>query len=227
MRAWRVRGHTFAVVPALSRDPVRRGLSTLSRLSLEYWIARSSRAKTTDRDMEMQGSGTSCRENAGARALSINANHKPARHRQRMRVIQYSRDAGAGIEKPRRTGYSACAGYDGCESWRQLSIFPVFAVHPLVASRILLLAERVARVDAAINDAPGRGRHALCVALVGTVARNSPSRHPGCSRGRAAAGAEPAVEPTPTAVKASIANITLRMIVFLALAKTAVASLST
>jgi len=29
-----------------------------------------------------------------------------------MRVIQYSRDAGAGIEKPRRTGYPACAGYD-------------------------------------------------------------------------------------------------------------------
>jgi hypothetical protein len=60
----------------------------------------------------MQSSGTLCRENAGARALSINAHHRPARHRQRMRVIQYSRDAGAGIEKPRRTGYPACAGYD-------------------------------------------------------------------------------------------------------------------
>ena len=95
-----------------------------------------------------------------------------------------------------------------------------------MASRILLLAERVARVDAAINDAPGRGRHALCVALVGTIPRIAPAATLDAV-GEAAAGAEPAVEPTPTAVKASIANITLRMIVFLALAKTAVASLST
>ena len=66
-----------------------------------------------DQQGQMQSSDTLCREIAGARALSINAHHKPARHRQRMRVIQYSRDAGAGIEKPRRTGYPACAGYDG------------------------------------------------------------------------------------------------------------------
>jgi len=30
-----------------------------------------------------------------------------------MRGIQYSKDAGAGYEKPRCTGYPACAGYDG------------------------------------------------------------------------------------------------------------------
>ena len=30
------------------------------------------------------------------------------------RAIQYSRDAGAGIEKPRRTGSPACAGDDSC-----------------------------------------------------------------------------------------------------------------
>src|ERR1700676_2525994 len=29
-----------------------------------------------------------------------------------LRVIQYSRDGCDGIEKPRRTGYPACAGYD-------------------------------------------------------------------------------------------------------------------
>jgi hypothetical protein len=29
-----------------------------------------------------------------------------------LREIQYSRDAGDGIEKPRRTGYPAGAGYD-------------------------------------------------------------------------------------------------------------------
>jgi len=34
------------------------------------------------------------------------------RHHPRMRVIQYSRDADDGVEKPRRTGYPACAGYD-------------------------------------------------------------------------------------------------------------------
>jgi hypothetical protein len=61
----------------------------------------------------MQTSGKSCREKVKLRALIINAHHKPARHHPRMRVIQYSRDAGAGIEKPRRTGYPACAGYDG------------------------------------------------------------------------------------------------------------------
>jgi hypothetical protein len=64
--------------------------------------------------MFVQSSGKSCRENAKVRVLSINAHHKPGRHRQRMRVIQYSRDAGAGNEKPRRTGCpAACAGYDG------------------------------------------------------------------------------------------------------------------
>ena len=35
-----------------------------------------------------------------------------SRHRPRRRTIQYSRDASNGIEKPRRTGYPACAGYD-------------------------------------------------------------------------------------------------------------------
>jgi hypothetical protein len=33
-------------------------------------------------------------------------------HRPRKRVIQYSRDASDGIEKPQRTGYPACARYD-------------------------------------------------------------------------------------------------------------------
>ena len=36
----------------------------------------------------------------------------PHCHHPRKRVIQYSRDAGDGIERPRRTGYPACAGYD-------------------------------------------------------------------------------------------------------------------
>jgi hypothetical protein len=37
----------------------------------------------------------------------------PTRHRPRRRAIQYSRDADDGIEKQRRTGYSAFAEYDG------------------------------------------------------------------------------------------------------------------
>ena len=37
----------------------------------------------------------------------------PHCHHPRKRVIKYSRDADDGIEKPRRTGYPACAGYDG------------------------------------------------------------------------------------------------------------------
>ena len=36
------------------------------------------------------------------------------RHHPRRRVIKYSTDADDGIERPRRTGYPACAGYDGC-----------------------------------------------------------------------------------------------------------------
>jgi hypothetical protein len=35
-------------------------------------------------------------------------------HHPRRRVIQYSRDANDGTERPRRTGYSAFAEYDGC-----------------------------------------------------------------------------------------------------------------
>jgi len=34
-------------------------------------------------------------------------------HRPRRRAIQYSREAGDCAEKPRRTGYPACAGYEG------------------------------------------------------------------------------------------------------------------
>src|ERR1700736_520311 len=39
--------------------------------------------------------------------------HTPSRHHPRMRVIQYPRDVSERTEKPRRTGYPACAGYDG------------------------------------------------------------------------------------------------------------------
>lgn len=35
-------------------------------------------------------------------------------HHPRTRVIQYSRDGSDRIEKPRRSGYPACAGCDGC-----------------------------------------------------------------------------------------------------------------
>jgi hypothetical protein len=34
-------------------------------------------------------------------------------HRPRRRTIQYSRDISDEIDKPQRTGYPACAGYDG------------------------------------------------------------------------------------------------------------------
>src|SRR5882672_4847613 len=50
--------------------------------------------------------------NSGAARREI-AKLFPTRHRPRRRAIQYSRDADDGIEKPRRTGYPACAGYDG------------------------------------------------------------------------------------------------------------------
>ena len=62
--------------------------------------------------MFVQSLGDSRREKAKVRVLSINAHHTRSSS-PRMRVIQYSRDAGAGNEKPRRTGYPAFAGYDG------------------------------------------------------------------------------------------------------------------
>ena len=46
------------------------------------------------------------------RNASREREHTFSRHRPRRRTIQYSRDASDGIEKPRRTGYPACAGYD-------------------------------------------------------------------------------------------------------------------
>ena len=39
--------HTQLSSPAKAGDPVRRGFSVLSSASLEYWVARSSRAMTT------------------------------------------------------------------------------------------------------------------------------------------------------------------------------------
>ena len=69
--------------------------------------------------MFMQTSGKSCREKAKVRVLSINAPPHTAvmlrlvRNCALGRGIQNSRDAGAGNEKPRRTGYPAFAGYDG------------------------------------------------------------------------------------------------------------------
>src|SRR5882724_4154010 len=41
------------------------------------------------------------------------ARHTHIRHHPRMRVIQYPRDVSDTVEKPRRTGYPACARYDG------------------------------------------------------------------------------------------------------------------
>jgi hypothetical protein len=43
-----VRSPIQVVVPRESGDPVRRGLSVQSLASLEYWVARSSRAMTTE-----------------------------------------------------------------------------------------------------------------------------------------------------------------------------------
>jgi hypothetical protein len=57
--------------------------------------------------------GASRRENANSCLMNTNARHIFNRHHPRMRVIQYSRAVGDGIERARRTGYPACAGYDG------------------------------------------------------------------------------------------------------------------
>src|SRR6476660_1351135 len=58
-------------------------------------------------------SGKSCREKAKlCLEMATQAPHTRC-HAPRRRGIQYSRDAGAGNEKRRRTGYPAFAGYDG------------------------------------------------------------------------------------------------------------------
>jgi len=48
MRRWwtMTKPHSLSSSSAKADDPVRRGLSAQPRLSLEYWIARSSRATT-------------------------------------------------------------------------------------------------------------------------------------------------------------------------------------
>src|SRR5262249_61860792 len=45
---WRASPNTTLSSPAKAGDPVRRGLSIQSSTSLEYWVARSSRAMTTE-----------------------------------------------------------------------------------------------------------------------------------------------------------------------------------
>jgi hypothetical protein len=57
----------------------------------------------------LQTSGATCRENANAYSV---VTREPSRHHPRRRVIQYARGRSDRIEKPRRTGYPACAGYD-------------------------------------------------------------------------------------------------------------------
>ena len=46
------------------------------------------------------------------RNASREREHTFSRHRPRRRTIQYSRGVSDRIEKPQRTGYPACAGYD-------------------------------------------------------------------------------------------------------------------
>ena len=58
-------------------------------------------------NFEGQGSGKP-RTHRAARSQRIFSRHHPRR-----RVIQYSRDVDDRTDKPRRTGYPACAGYDG------------------------------------------------------------------------------------------------------------------
>src|SRR6476469_3678595 len=67
------------------------------------------------------------------------------------RAIQYSRDAGDRTERPRRTGYPACAGYDGCW-WRRAPDFALIALArwyaPIIktaCSEISNLSARIAR----------------------------------------------------------------------------------
>src|SRR6266436_3351177 len=46
------------------------------------------------------------------------------------RTIQYYRDVSDGIDKPRRTGYPACAGYDG-GAWEALLVVIASSAKPL------------------------------------------------------------------------------------------------
>jgi hypothetical protein len=61
----------------------------------------------------MHASGASRRENAKLCREYARATF-PAVIARLDRATQYSRDTCGGIEKPRRTGYPACAGCDNC-----------------------------------------------------------------------------------------------------------------
>src|SRR5713101_4516702 len=77
-----------------------------------------------------------CREYERATFPAVIARHRVGAERRPMtgssRAIQYSRGGRDGIEKPRRTGYPACAGYDGTfefknSKWSKIIAFPVFS----------------------------------------------------------------------------------------------------
>ena len=55
-----------------------------------------------------------------------------SRHHPRRQVIQYSRDVNDRVDKPRRTGYPACAGYDDLVHSSALEAFTTrpLADHP-------------------------------------------------------------------------------------------------
>src|SRR4051794_31568816 len=52
----------------------------------------------------------------------MRSRHAPGCHHPRTRVIQYSRDSSDSTEKPRRTGYPACAGYDTAVDARNVPV---------------------------------------------------------------------------------------------------------
>jgi hypothetical protein len=70
-------------------------------------VARSEATKQSTLPLRGEMDCFACARNDG-----LNTLHTFNRHRPRRRAIQYSRGVSDKTERPRRTGYPACAGYD-------------------------------------------------------------------------------------------------------------------
>ena len=63
-----------------------------------------------------------------------------SRHRPRRRTIQYSRGSSNGIDRPRRTGYPACAGYDGRVALQYFIVIASAAKQSMSPNAVLWIA---------------------------------------------------------------------------------------
>src|SRR5436190_23027352 len=106
MTFWSGSRHREPSYPAHAGYPVRRGFSIPSRASLEYWVARSSRAMTTGRvGAFVPNSGGALVVLEFVLLVDLVALLVPMRHRfpapQRSGHVRLARSVGIALRRPR------------------------------------------------------------------------------------------------------------------------------